>query len=295
MSLHWSLWIMFLVVLNLGITLFLFLWGTRVSIPTREDGTTGHVWAHGTLREGVRQLPRWWYLMSAGTFIVGIGYLVLYPGFGAYDGLLDWSSRGPLERAEERNQALLAPLLEKARNGAPSDLAADAEAVRLGGRLFQDNCAACHGRDARGNTTIGAPDLLDDAWVYGGDEKAILASIRTGREGVMPGWEFLGYGRVKNLAHYVSSLSGAPHRPTAAEVGKKRFDACAGCHGPDGSGNPAIGAPDLSDDAWLYGGELDQIMTSISQGRHGQMPAWKGRLDEAEIRLVAAWMLANGK
>ena len=167
MSLHWSLWIMFLVVLNLGITLFLFLWGTRVSIPTREDGTTGHVWAHGTLREGVRQLPRWWYLMSAGTFIVGIGYLVLYPGFGAYDGLLDWSSRGQLERAEERNQALLAPLLEKARNGAPSDLAADAEAVRLGGRLFQDNCAACHGRDARGNTTIGAPDLLDDAWVYG--------------------------------------------------------------------------------------------------------------------------------
>ena len=220
MSFHWSLWIMFLVVLNLGITLFLFLWGTRVPIPHREDGTTGHVWAHGTLREGVRPLPRWWYLMSASTFVIGIGYLVLYPGFGAYDGLLDWSSRGQLEQAQERNQALLAPLMEEARNSAPSELAGHPEAVRLGGRLFQDNCAACHGVDARGNTTVGAPDLLDDAWVYGGGEDAILTSIRQGREGVMPGWAFLGYGRVKNLAHYVRSLSGESHDPAAARAGE---------------------------------------------------------------------------
>ena len=295
MSFHWSLWIMFLVVLNLGITLFLFLWGTRVPIPHREDGTTGHVWAHGTLREGVRPLPRWWYLMSASTFVIGIGYLVLYPGFGAYDGLLDWSSRGQLEQAQERNQALLAPLMEEARNSAPSELAGHPEAVRLGARLFQDNCAACHGVDARGNTTIGAPDLLDDAWVYGGGEDAILTSIRQGREGVMPGWAFLGYGRVKNLAHYVRSLSGASHDPAAARVGQKHFATCTGCHGPDGGGNPAMGAPNLRDDAWLYGGELDQIITSISEGRHGEMPPWEGRLDAAQIRLITAWILANGQ
>ncbi|MBM1143776.1 cytochrome-c oxidase, cbb3-type subunit III [Alcanivorax sp. ZXX171] len=294
MSLHWSLWIMFLVVLNLGITLFLFLWGTRVHIPTRDDGTTGHVWAHGTLREGVRKLPGWWYWMSASTFVIGIGYLVLYPGFGAYDGILDWSSRAQLEQAQARNEERLGPLMEQARTQAPSELAGNADAVQIGGRLFQDNCAACHGLDARGRTAIGAPDLLDDHWVHGGDEDTILASIREGRGGVMPAWGFLGYGRVKNLAHYVRSLSGQSHDTAAAAVGREHFSTCAGCHGPDGTGNPAMGAPDLTDDAWMYGGELEQIIASIRDGRQGEMPPWKDRLDEARIRLITAWILSNG-
>ena len=100
MSAFWSAWIMLLIVVNLGITVFLFLWGTRVPIPTEPDGTTGHVWAHGVLREGVRRLPRWWYAMSGSMFVLGIGYLALFPGFGSFKGLLGWTSQG--EHAQAR-------------------------------------------------------------------------------------------------------------------------------------------------------------------------------------------------
>lgn len=291
MSTGWSLWIMFLVVLNMGITLFLFLWARRVSIPTREDGTSGHVWAHGTVREGVRKLPTWWVLLSASMFIIGIGYLILFPGFGSYKGLLGWTSEGRLERVVSENNALLKPVLERAAGTPLSELARDPQATRIGHRLFQDNCAACHGTAGRGNQVIGAPDLSDDVWLYGGDEESLLHSIHQGRNGMMPGWSMFGYGRVKNLAHYVRSLSGVSHDTAAAAAGQKDFSVCAACHGPDGQGNPALGAPDLTDDVWLYGGSLEKVMESISAGRQGQMPAWEGRLSDVDIRLITAWIL----
>src|SRR5690606_16831098 len=130
MSAFWSGWIMFLVVFNLGITLFLFLWGLRVRIPVLPDGTSGHVWAHGVLREGVRRLPLWWVLMSIGLFVAGITYLVLYPGFGAYQGRLGWTAHEQLEREVAENSARLQPLLQRFDGQEIETLAGDPVATR---------------------------------------------------------------------------------------------------------------------------------------------------------------------
>ena len=290
----WSLWIMFLVVLNLGITLFLFVWGTRVEIPTLPDGTTGHVWAHGVLREGVRRLPLWWVLMSAGMFVCGFTYLALYPGFGAYKGLLGWTSAGELQRDSGENAAKLAPLMQRIKASTIEQLAADAEATRLGQRLFIDNCAACHGREGHGNHKLGAPNLVDGDWLYGGDSASIMTSILDGRHGAMPSF-LSAYGEdgIARLANYVLSLSGARHSPDEAKAGQPMFVVCSACHGVDGKGNPALGAPNLTDTTWLYGGDLATIEQTIREGRSGQMPAWRTRLGEDDARVIAAWVHAQ--
>src|SRR5262245_19455114 len=148
MSDFWSAWVMLLIVITLGITLFLFLWGLRVPIPTQPDGTTGHVWPHGVLREGVRKLPAWWIVLSTMVFIAGFGYLALYPGFGASTGRLNWTSQDELARAQAANRQLDAPLRERVRGKPLESIAADADAVRIGEVIFIDNCAGCHGRNA---------------------------------------------------------------------------------------------------------------------------------------------------
>ena len=186
MTPFWSAWIMFLVVLNLGITLFLFLWGQRVAIPTLADGTSGHVWAHGVLKEGIRKLPLWWVLISLAMFITGFTYLALYPGFGSFKGMLGWTAHGELATDLAANRSKLDPLLQRVAVQPVETIARDAEATLVGQRLFIDNCAACHGNEGHGNHLIGAPNLIDDDWLYGGSGDAILASIQDGRMGVMP-------------------------------------------------------------------------------------------------------------
>lgn len=290
MSTFWSIWVMFLITLNMGITLFLYLWGPWVRIPTLTDGTTGHVWAHGAIREGVKRLPTWWVLTSAIMFVSGITHLVLYPGFGANKGLLGWTSHGQLEQAVAANNATLGQTLSRFDLYPVERLADDPAALRIGQRLFEDNCAACHRRDGSGNAIMGAPNLADGDWLYGGDGEAIITSIEDGRNGVMPPWESLGEENVKNLAQYVLSLSGREHDATAAAAAKPMFATCAACHGADGSGNQALGAPDLTDDIWLHGGSLADIEKTIRDGREGHMPAWKDRLDDARIRAVAAYV-----
>ncbi|HET6555581.1 MAG TPA: cytochrome-c oxidase, cbb3-type subunit III [Dyella sp.] len=290
MSLFWSVWIMFLVVLNLGITLFLFLWAPRAKIPVQEDGTSGHVWAHGVLREGVRKLPLWWVLLSAAMFIVGFTYLALFPGFGAFKGVLGWTSHEELAEATAANEAKLGELMKRFSLYPIEQLSNDPAAQQLGDRLFQDNCAACHGRAAKGNVLLGAPDLSDSDWLYGGDGKDIYTSIHDGRSGVMPPWASLGEDNVKNLVQYVLSLSGAPHNEQQAQVAKPLFATCAACHGPDGKGNPALGAPNLTDNTWLHGGTAADIEHSIHDGRQGHMPAWSPRLTDDQIRVLASYV-----
>ncbi|MGH8802407.1 MAG: cbb3-type cytochrome c oxidase N-terminal domain-containing protein, partial [Casimicrobiaceae bacterium] len=168
MSGFWSAWVMVLVVFNLGITFFLFLWGPRVAIPTRADGTTGHVWAHGVLREGMHRLPLWWVMVSFAMFFIAFGYFVLYPGFGAFKGVLGWTSADEVKDDHDANQAKLAPLLQRIHGAPVEKLASDPEVTRLGQRLFVDNCAGCHGRDGHGNQALGAPNLTDGDWLYGG-------------------------------------------------------------------------------------------------------------------------------
>jgi cytochrome c oxidase cbb3-type subunit 3 len=294
MSDFWSAWVMVLIVVNLGITLFLFLWGPRVEIPTQPDGTSGHVWAHGVLREGVRRLPTWWIVLSASMFVIGFAYLALFPGFGAFKGLLGWTSHGELAQNESANDRLELPLRERIRGKSVETIATDPEALRVGQVIFIDNCAACHGRDGHGNHAVGAPDLTDNDWLYGGDGKSILASIENGRRGAMPAFAgSLSDDDIVNLAHYVTNLSGRTYDLFRVQLGQRLFSTCAACHGANAKGNPALGAPNLTDAVWLYGGNLADIAETIRHGRNGLMPAWRDRLGEEDATLVAAWVYAR--
>lgn len=297
MTPFWSGWIIFLIVLNLGIALFLFIWSQRVEIPTRPDGTTGHAWAHGVLREGVRRLPLWWVVASGAGLAVAMIYLVLYPGFGGFSGLLSWTSVGQYERDVAENAARLEATL-----GSLDELRIDAvpsghPVARLGRRLYLDNCAACHGTEALGHAAIGAPNLADAKWLYGGDPDTVVASILDGRAGVMPAWgESLGRDGVMQVATYVMSLGRGDETSDWAGAGKAQYEStCAACHGIDGTGMQPLGAPDLTDDEWLYGGDFASVTKSIRDGRNGEMPAWRGRLGEDEAKAIAAWLYANGE
>jgi len=296
MNSFWSGWIKLLVVLNLGITFFLFVWGQRVKIPTLPDGTTGHVWAHGVLREGVRKLPTWWVLFSASMFIWGFIYLTLYPGFGGFKGLLGWTSQGEWQADTQRNAAQVAAATLPLRDLSVEEMAANATATTTGRRLFLDNCAACHGAAAEGNEVIGAPRLTDADSLYGNDGTTLLTSILDGRNGTMPALGgALGHDGVNEAAAYVLSLSGVKAPEDWVAAGKTRFDTvCAACHGTDGRGNPVLGAPNLTDGVWLYGGSFAQVAESIRNGRGGVMPAWRGRLDHDQARAIAAWIHASG-
>ncbi|GMU67987.1 MAG: hypothetical protein AMXMBFR37_03200 [Steroidobacteraceae bacterium] len=287
----WSLWVMGLVVLNAGITFFLFVWAQKVEIPVLPDGTTGHVWAHGVLREGLRRLPRWWVFASASFFVWGVGYLLLFPGFGGFKGLLGWTSHAQHAADVAVNEANIAELQARFAKMSPEDLAANPVAIRIGERLFIDNCAACHQRDARGNPLLGAPNLVDASWHWGGDTASITTSILEGRQGLMPPLGSLGADTVTDLANYVLSLSGAPHDPARAAAGEPQFALCSACHGPTGEGNPVLGAPSLVDSSWTWGkGDLAMIEHVITDGVSGVMPAWKGRLGIDETRVIIAWL-----
>lgn len=291
----WSGWVMVIAVINYGSILFLFLWAPWVKVPTIEDGTTGHVWANGAVREGLANVPKWWLILSSIAFLSAFFYLILYPGFGSHKGSLEWSSFEQMQQELSVTDARQAPLWDVIKSTPTLELGHNKEAMALGERLFDDNCAACHGYDAKGIATVGAPDLIDNTWEFGGKVSDVVASITHGRSGVMPAWESqLRYGQIKNVANYVLGLSGATHDTAAAAVGKRIFDKnCGVCHGADGTGNQMLGAPDLADNIWKWGGSLEAIMTTIEHGRQGHMPAWDQRLNADEIHVLAAWVLSH--
>jgi cytochrome c oxidase cbb3-type subunit 3 len=295
MSDFWSWWVITLIVFNLGVSFLLFLWAPHAKVPTLEDGTTGHVWANGAIREGMHRLPMWWIVLSLLMFAAAFVYLALYPGFGSFAGRLGWTSHDQLARRTAANRELRQEAMQRFATLPAEELAGDRDALRLGQVLFADNCAACHGSAGRGNPLLGAPDLGDSDWLYGGDGKAILASILDGRRGVMPAWgESLGADGVDKVAEYVLSLSwGTPHNVAdllKVNAGKKLFTACAACHGADGKGNHALGAPNLADSTWLYGGTPEAVRESIRNGRSGHMPAWRARLGDDDARVLAAYV-----
>ncbi|HEY6126510.1 MAG TPA: cytochrome-c oxidase, cbb3-type subunit III [Steroidobacteraceae bacterium] len=296
MSGFWSVWVMVLACVTAGVGLFLFFWALCMRIPTVEDGTTGHVWAHGALREAVRPLPWWWVLVSIGAFLFGAIYLFLYPGFGNFAGRIGWTSQGEQQRHVAENDAKLQARLEPLRVLSIEQLASHEEAVGIGHRLYLDNCAACHGTHALGNQAVGAPDLTDADWLYGGDSQTIVASILDGRNGIMPPLGgALGHNGVNYVAAYVVSLSGTQAPADWVAAGKTHFDAlCTACHGVDGRGNPALGAPNLIDAAWLSSSNFESVVASVRDGRTGVMPAWRHRLSADEVRLITAWVMAQG-
>ena len=291
MSSGWSWWVVGLIVVNFGLTFFLFLWAPRARVPVLPDGTTGHVWANGTLREGMNRLPGWWIVTSLAMYLIAVAYFVLYPGFGNAPGTLGWTSGKELAAATAANAARLDPVLARLGTMSVEALAGDAQARQLGERLFVDNCAACHGRAGLGNVLLGAPNLADSDALYGNTAQDIATSIRDGRTGVMPPWNALGDATVKGLTQYVLGLSGQPHDAAIAALGEPVFKTtCSACHGPEGTGNPQLGAPNLTDGIWLYGGAPAAIETSIRDGRSGQMPAWRSRLSDADIHLLTGYV-----
>lgn len=289
MTSFWSVFVIVIVVANIVGSAWLLFANARDSSP---DKTTGHIWDED-LTEYNKPLPLWWVGLFVGSIVFGIGYLVVYPGLGAFAGVTGWTSAKEHDSDVAAANAKLDAILAEFRNRPIEALSGDPKAIAIGHNVFANNCAACHGSAARGGP--GFPNLTDDDWLYGSTPETIVATITSGRTGVMPPWgAALGDTGVENVAEYVLSLSGKTHDAAKAEAGKAQFmTMCIACHGPDGKGNQTIGAPNLADDVWLYGGDLASIEATIRNGRNGQMPAWDKTLGADRIRLVAAWVLAQ--
>ncbi|QYF92701.1 cytochrome-c oxidase, cbb3-type subunit III [Massilia sp. PAMC28688] len=261
----------------------------RVQPGTHSDGTTGHLWDED-LTELNTPLPRWWMWLFYITIVFALAYLVLYPGLGSYAGKLGWQSAGAYKEELVKAGAQYDPLFAGYARQPIEKVAHDPKAQMIGERLFLTYCAGCHGSDARGNK--GYPNLTDRDWLHGGSPDAIKASIMRGRTGVMPAMaSALGSEQdVRDVAHYVRSLSGAPADPIRSAFGKARFGACMACHGPGGQGNHTMGAPNLADKIWLYGGSQESIMESIRSGRSNTMPAFDDFLGEGKVHVLAAYV-----
>ena len=270
------------------------LWWMRRRRGENVAETTGHVW-DSDLRELNNPLPRWWLWLFLITVVFSLVYLVLYPGLGNYSGVLGWSSASQYREQVQVGEAQLARTFAPFIGQPVETLAANAEAVRIGRNLFLNNCAACHGSDARG--APGFPNLTDRDWIWGGTPAAILETISHGRTAVMPGWRDAlgGDAGVEDTLAYVLSLSGRSVPAGDVERGRAKFSTiCMACHGADARGNVQLGAPNLTDQTWLYGGSVTAVRASIATGRQGQMPAFLDRLGDTRVRLLAAYVVSLG-
>ncbi len=293
MSSGWSLFVIVLTVLNILGCLWLLWWTAKPKSANEKIGggaDTGHVW-DTDLREYNNPLPRWWLWVFYGSVIFGVIYLILYPGLGNFAGIKGWSQADQYAAESERVEARASERLAPFASMSVADLAGDAQAMSTAHNIFQNECAQCHGSDGGG--ARGFPNLTDASWQWGSDPDTIVQTITGGRIAAMPPWgEVLGPDGVEEVIAYVRSLGGLSADATKSAAGKARFDmVCAACHGMDGKGNPLLGAPNLTDDAWLYGSSEEDIRVSLEAGRNGQMPAFGDKLGEQRIRLLAAYVL----
>jgi len=289
MTAGWTWFIAIITVLNIAGSMWLLFATSRVD--PGEGETTGHVW-DGDLREYNNPLPRWWLWLFVITAVFAVAYLVAYPGIGSVKGTLGWTQEQQWEREVAAAEAATAPVYAKFADKTPVVLAGSPEAMDIAKRLYGNNCASCHGADAGG--APGFPNLRDGDWLYGGSPEAIYATIANGRNGVMPPWgAALGEQGVEEVVAYVQRLSGQPSDARLADAGQQRYMAfCAACHGPDGRGQQALGAPNLTDGIWLYGGSADAIRTTIVKGRQNQMPAHLQLLGETKVKLLTGYVLS---
>ncbi|MGR5131796.1 cytochrome-c oxidase, cbb3-type subunit III [Vibrio alfacsensis] len=320
MTTFWSLWIIVITVGTLVGCAILLTWCAKDKMGVEEGEDMGH--EYDGIRELNNPLPKWWTYLFVSTFVFAAIYLTLFPGLGNFKGVLNWQSsdqtvrtleesKEAIARAQENKQlnqyakelddadAYFGEAFRKLAHNADGlrpipEIAQDPEAIKVGQRLFLQNCSQCHGSDARGQK--GFPNLADDAWLYGGEPAAIVTTVMEGRIGQMPGWkDALGEQGVQEVVSYTLSLSGRKVNAREAAAGKARFVVCAACHGTDGKGNPAVGAPDLTDQYWLFGDSRADVTETVMNGRSGVMPAWKDILGEDKVQLVSAyvWSLSN--
>jgi cytochrome c oxidase cbb3-type subunit 3 len=299
MSSGWSLFVIILTILNIAACFWLLRWTSKPRAANEKIGggaDTGHVW-DSDLREYNNPLPRWWLWLFYFTIAFGLLYLAFYPGLGNFAGMKGWTQANQYaaERAaiEAKAQEILAPLAAMP----VADLVNNTQAMATAKNLYLQNCAQCHGSDGGG--AAGFPNLRNADWQWGGDADSVVATIANGRVAAMPPWAaVLGDQGVNEVVAYVQKLSGQQADPTLATAGEARFQTvCAACHGVDGKGNPLLGAPNLTDEIWLYGGDSASIKQTIVDGRAGQMPAWNDKLGEQRVKLLAAYVtnLSQGK
>ena len=293
-SSFWSAFIAITTVVSILACGLLLWFSGKARAMTADDNTTGHVW-DGDLREMNNPLPRWWAWLFVITLIFGLGYLFMYPGLGSNPGQYGWTQIQEYQAEVDKGNAEVAPLYARFAAMKVEDVARDPQAKAIGERLFMNNCSQCHGSDARGSK--GFPNLIDGDWLHGGTPDNIKETITKGRIGQMPVMAAAvgSPDDVKNLANYVLSLSGNPHDSVRANLGKSKFTACAACHGMDGKGNIALGAPNLADDIWLHGYGEAAIIAMVNNGKVNQMPAQADKLTEAQIHVLTAyvWGMSN--
>ena len=284
----WSIFVAATTIVGLIACLALLIVASRRKVMA-DDNTTGHVW-DVDLREMNNPLPRWWMWLFVITVVFAAIYLALYPGLGSFGGTLGWSSTGQYKTEQQRAQESVAQIFAKFKGKSAEELVKDSTAMGIGERLFGNNCAQCHGSDARGSK--GFPNLTDGDWQWGGTPEIIAETITKGRMGVMPPMAAaVGTAEdVKNVANYVLSLSGGAHNAVAAQLGKPKFVVCAACHGPEGKGNPALGAPNLTDKIWLHGWGEAAVVAMINNGKTNIMPAFGERLSAEQIHVLAAYV-----
>ena len=293
----WNWYVIIITVVTILLCFWLLQWTKGISNRDEEGegtGTTGHVWDED-LVELNNPLPRWWLQLFYITIAFAFIYLALFGGLGNIPGVLNWSQEGQyaaeMKSAAEAQESIFARYRQMDNDA----LIADADANATGQRLFANSCAMCHGSDARGARSF--PNLADHDWLYGDSFDTVMQSIANGRTGAMPVMVGgLDDSAIDDLVAFVQSMSAQPVDADMAARGKLSFDMlCIACHGVDGSGNQALGAPRLNDDIWLYGGESETIRKTVTEGRNGNMPAHKDLLSEDRRRLIAAYVLSLSK
>ncbi len=289
----WALFIALATVVSLLACLGVLIVASRRRVMAN-DNTTGHVWDED-LQELNNPLPRWWMWLFVITVVFAAVYLAFYPGLGTNPGTLNWTSVGQYKAEQDKARAAMAPVYARYTTMDAAALAADSQAMGIGQRLFLNTCAQCHGSDGRGSK--GFPNLTDNDWLGAHGLEDIKKTIVEGRSGMMPPMAAAvgSADDVRNVANYVLSLSGSAHRDVAAQLGRPKFATCAACHGADGKGNQALGAPNLTDKVWLHGWGEQAIVNIVTEGKTNVMPAQGRLLTPEQVHVLAAYVLSLSK
>jgi cytochrome c oxidase cbb3-type subunit III len=288
----WNIWVMGLTTINLLLLVWLVVWTQKIPAGEAQssEDTTGH--EYDGIQELNSPLPRWWLWMLYIAIVFAIAYFILYPGFGNTKGVLGWSQEKQWADDVVAYNEKTAPVFARLTAMSVADIAKDEEGQRIGKRLFLNYCSVCHGTNAKGTT--GFPNLTDNDWLYGGEPAQIETTILNGRGGVMPPYGGLPLNdeQLDNVGNYVLSLSGRGDAAKASK-GKSNFALCSACHGSTGTGNIALGAPNLADSTWLHGKSLAAIKHNIKTGFDGQknrMPAFKDFLGADKVKVLSGYI-----
>jgi len=282
----WSGWIIVVTLVSFVGLVWLVV-SVYTAAPPNASEVEHTIWDEN-LQEGINPAPLWWFWMIFVMMVFSVFYLMLYPGMGSFKGAFHWSQAGRLEDRVDDFKDQFNDLRAEIAQMPLEEIQASDSLMASGDDLFEQNCAACHGYEGQGQANL-FPNLMDEIWQWGGTPENIEQSIRFGRTAVMAGWAtVLGQVGVTNVANYVQVIGTTEAQ---GHPGQTQFNqVCAACHTPAGTGNILLGAPNLTDDDWLYGSDIDTIRTTIIGGRNGQMPAFNDTLDDTQVRLLVAWL-----